>query len=385
MIYLVPSLAPILKSSLGISTAQIGEIVGVSWIGVVTTSMVLGMYGDRVGVRKVLLAAHLIQGVSLATAYFTSTSFTGILIAFFGVGVGYSAVTPLTSKMIVDWFTPSRASSVMGFKQSGVVVGTTLAGLIFPSVSVEYGYPTSFLLAAFIVVAASAGLLFYKENPTFQRNTTPLSLRVVLREAFSNKPLVSLGLMGILFAAVQGATLGYTTLYLQGKLGYSPIFAGYLLSLVSVMGILSRPFFGFVSGKFFGRNGVKTLFLIAVMSSISLVVVSLFEAGTPLWIVLIAMSALGFGALGWNAVFLSYAGEISKRGSVAMGTSTAFAIAMVGQVIGAPVFGVIVDSGLGFSGAWEIYALGIFVSSAISVAFIAGRSRKPTAHVEPVD
>jgi predicted MFS family arabinose efflux permease len=65
MIYIVPSLAPILKSSLAISTTQIGEIVGVSWIGVVTTSMILGTYGDRIGVGKVLFVAHIIQGGSL--------------------------------------------------------------------------------------------------------------------------------------------------------------------------------------------------------------------------------------------------------------------------------------------------------------------------------
>ena len=378
MVYLVPSLAPVLKASLGISTAAIGEIVGVSWIGVVTTSMVLGTYGDQVGVRKVLFVAHVIQAASLVLAYVAQTSYVGILLSFFGVGVGYSAVTPLTSKMIVDSFPPDQAASVMGFKQSGVVVGTTLAGIIFPTASLLYGYATGFLLAALIVMVSAVNLLFYKENVSSPRREKPSLLRS-LRASFSHRRIVSLGLMGILFAAVQAATLGYTTLFLQGRLNFSPVLAGYVLSLVSIMGILSRPFFGLISAKFFDRNGMKTLFLVALTSAVSLLFVSLLGTGTPFWALLVVMSALGFGALGWNAVFLSYAGEMSAKGSVAMGTSTAFAIAMLGQVVGAPVFGVIVDSSWGFTGAWQTYALGIFAASIASLLLARAWNNKPAA------
>jgi nitrate/nitrite transporter NarK len=196
--------------------------------------------------------------------------------------------------MIVDWFPPGQSASVMGFKQSGVVMGTTLAGLIFPTISILYGYPNSFLLAAVIVLAASAALLFYKENPNLPRRT-PQPILQSIRDSLRDRQIVSLGIMGILFAAVQCATLGYTTLYLQGKMNFSPVLAGYLLSVVSLMGILSRPFFGVISTKFFHRNGIKTLFLIAVTSTLALIFVSLLNAGTPFWELLIVMSTLGLG------------------------------------------------------------------------------------------
>jgi len=131
------------------------------------------------------------------------------------------------------------------------------------------------------------------------------------------------------------------------------------------MGIFSRPFFGMVNDGLLHGNGVKTLFLVAVTSTASLIAVSGLNTGTPFWLLLVVMSALGFGALGWNAVFLSYVGEISPRGFEATTTSTAFAIAMMGQVIGAPLFGVLVDSNLGYVGAYQVYSIGVFASSVI--------------------
>jgi hypothetical protein len=50
--------------------------------GVVTTSMILGTYGDRIGVRKVLFFAHIIQGASLILAFLASGTYAGILPAF---------------------------------------------------------------------------------------------------------------------------------------------------------------------------------------------------------------------------------------------------------------------------------------------------------------
>jgi len=148
-----------------------------------------------------------------------------------------------------------------------------------------------------------------------------------------------------------------------------------VLSFVNVTGALGRPFFGAISDRLLHGNRVQTLFLIALTSSVSLLALSQLSSETGLWLLLSVMALLGFGALGWNAVFLTYVGEISAQGSEAIGTSTAFAIAMIGQVVGSPLFGVIVDSGLGYSTGWEIYSLGIFLSSLIFV-YVSGKGTR---------
>src|SRR3989442_15170780 len=98
MMFAVPSLAPLLRTALGISRTDIGTIVGISYVGVCTTSIIFGMYSDRLGIRRVLFAAHMVQSLSLIAASFAS-SYVEVAFAFFGVGVGYSAITPITSKI----------------------------------------------------------------------------------------------------------------------------------------------------------------------------------------------------------------------------------------------------------------------------------------------
>ena len=77
------------------------------------------------------------------------------------------------------------------------------------------------------------------------------------------------------------------------------------------------------------------------------------------------MALLGFGALGWNGVFLTLAGEYSDPGYEGVGTSLAFSVAMTGQIVGAPTFGLIVQETGSYFLGWQIFAIALILAATI--------------------
>ncbi|MDG6999095.1 MAG: MFS transporter [Nitrososphaerota archaeon] len=365
LIFAVPALAPLLVSHLALTRAEIGGLVGITYIGVSTTSMLFGIVADNIGIRKVLFIGHLAEAVSIVGASI-SHNFISLAVSMLGVGMGYSAITPVTSKAIHDWFPSRNRGSVMGLKQTGTTVGGALAGFILPLLGVHFGVQISFVAAGILVMLGSTFLLGYTELG-YRRPTSFRFLRQGLATSFRNRNLVSTGLVGFCFAAVQAAVVTYIALFVQNSIGFGAVVSGLFLSLANISGTVGRPVFGLVSDRVLHGNRVKDLLIIALTSGLMLLLISIFpEHGNILFLVAI-VAVLGFSALGWNGVFLTLSGEYSPRGYEGVGTSLAFSLAMLGQVMGAPVFGLLVDFTGNYNFGWRVFAVLLVLASILYV------------------
>ncbi|MDG7000124.1 MAG: MFS transporter, partial [Nitrososphaerota archaeon] len=85
LIFAVPALAPLLVTKLSLSGTEIGALVGVTYIGVSSMSMLFGVVADNIGIRKVLFLGHLVEAISIVGASF-SYNFLTLAICIFGVG-----------------------------------------------------------------------------------------------------------------------------------------------------------------------------------------------------------------------------------------------------------------------------------------------------------
>ena len=366
LIFAVPALAPLLVTKLSLSGTEIGALVGVTYIGVSSMSMLFGVVADNIGIRKVLFLGHLVEAISIVGASF-SYNFLTLVICIFGVGIGYSAITPVTSKAIHDWFPKENRGSVMGLKQTGTTVGGALAGFILPLVGVSLGLQASFIVAGVLVMIGSAFLLGYVEVESRQPTRFDF-LRQGLVSSLKNHRLVATGSLGFFFAAVQAIVVTYIALFSEHSLGFGVVVSGLFLSLANVSGTIGRPVFGIISDRLLHGDRVKDLLVIALTSGMMLVLISLFPPHGSVLLLIPVVALLGFSALGWNGVFLTLSGEYSGKGYEAVGTSFAFSLGMLGQVVGAPVFGLLVDITGGFSFSWRLFAL-LLVSASVVYTF----------------
>jgi len=377
LIFTFPALAPLLVAKYALTTAQIGELTGIMYVGISGLSIFISVLSDSVGVKKILIAGHSIEAVSIIGASF-SHNFLGFAVSIFAVGVGYSAITPVTSKAIMSWFSKENRSSVMGLKQTGTTVGGSIAGAVLPIIGVSYGTGAAFVAAGLIVLSGIAFVLMYKEPERVA--TLPVLNLKFLKQGISlsirNNDLLSLGTAGFFYAAVQSIVVTYIALFALDVLGFNPIIAGIFLSIVNVAGTIGRPAYGALSDRLFNGSRIMDFLLIAVTTCVMLFVLSFLRSSSGFWVAAPIVALLGFAALGWNGVFLTLAGEYSDRGFEAVGTSLAFSVAMTGQILGAPIFGFVVQSTGSYSLGWQIFAAALLVAGLVFA--IARRNHDPS-------
>jgi len=366
LIFTIPALAPLLVSKVALTATQIGELTAVMYAGISGVSVLMSVISDSLGVKRVLIIGHVIEAVSIISASFAH-NFTGFAISIFGVGIGYSSITPVTSKAIMSWFSKEHRSSIMGLKQTGTTVGGSIAGAVLPVIGVTYGLTAAFIAAGLLVLSGVGFVLGYRESDKASEGSR-ISMDFLKRGlslSSKNKNLLWLGSVGFFYAAVQSIVVTYIALFAHSVLGFTPVIAGLFLALVNASGTVGRPVYGAISDRIFRGSRIKDLFLISITSFIMLLLLSETRSSTGFWEVVPIMALLGFGALGWNGVFLTLAGEYSDPGYEGVGTSLAFSVAMTGQIVGAPTFGLIVQETGSYFLGWQIFAIALILAATI--------------------
>ena len=366
LIFTVPALAPLLVAKDALTATQIGALTSIMYVGICGVSVFISVISDSLGVKRILIAGHVIEAVSVISAS-VAHNFAGFAISIFGVGIGYSSITPVTSKAIMSWFSKENRSATMGLKQTGTTVGGTIAGAALPLIGVTYGLGAAFIAAGLLVLSGAGIVLAYRESDQFT-GTTKISM-AFLRRGVSvsrkNRNLLWLGGVGFFYAAVQAVVVTYITLFSHSVLGFTPVIAGLFLSLVNISGTVGRPVYGAVSDRIFKGSRIKDLYLISLTSFVMLLLLSELRSTTDIWVVVPVMALLGFGALGWNGVFLTLAGEYSDSGYEGVGTSLSFSIAMTGQIVGAPIYGMIIQTTGSYFLGWQVFAIALILAATI--------------------
>jgi len=119
--YGINTLAPFYQDDLGLSHAQVGLFFTAFYLAMTSVSFVAGLLADRLGVRKTMLQGHVVVGVFTVSASL-APSFTWAFVSFFLAGLGYSFLSPSSSKGVMGWFNRDERAAAMGIKQTGVPI-----------------------------------------------------------------------------------------------------------------------------------------------------------------------------------------------------------------------------------------------------------------------
>ena len=253
------------KQQLGLSDAQLGLLVGTPVLTGSLIRLVLGIWADQYGGRRVFTGVMLAAAAAtylLAYAY----DYTTFLLAALGVGIAGGSFSVGVS-YVSKWFPPEKQGTALGIFGAGNV-GSAVTKLLAPVVLVAFGWQAvAKLWALALLVTAVAFWFATKEDPDLAarraRGAKPESFAAMLA------PLarVQVWRFSLYYFFSFGAFIAlalWLPRYLIGQYGLSLAAAGAIAAAYSIPASLFRVYGGHLSDRYGARRVMYWTFGVSV-------------------------------------------------------------------------------------------------------------------------
>lgn len=335
---LLPTIAPKLAESLGVSPILIGYQVSLTF-GVATLATMFG--GNAVlhfGAARVTQFSILFCGFGLLL--FALPHVVAIALGSAFVGAGMGIMNSAAAHLLVTYTPPRRRNIMFSIKQTGVPVGGVITSLTAPAIAVHYGFHWSLIM----IVVLIAGLLIFIQRYRALWDSDRGGGQGE-QVAFGGVPLVWrqtslrwVSLVAMLFSAIQRCVLSFTVIYLVAEGGMSLVEAGVMLSVVQVGGSASRICWGWLADRL--GSGLRVLMIICMITAASTLALVFFDPKWNKLLIYILFFVIGVTAVGWNGVFHAEAARLSPPGMASVVAAGTTFFVFGGVLIGPTAFAV---------------------------------------------
>ena len=354
---------PQIARALNLTPGAVGLLVAVFTLPGVILTPILGVLGDRLGRKRVLVPSLLLFAVA-GTSCGLARDFQLLLALRLLQGVGAAALGALNVTIIGDLYRGWRRVTVMGYNASVLSIGTALYPAIGGTLAL-LGWHFPFFLP---IVALPVALLVVLRL----RNPEPKSdvrigiyLRNTLVSIRSPQALALFFASLISFVIIYGAFLTYLPFLLRRSFGASALLIGLLFSTTSVATAITSFRLGRLARRFSSRNLMRLGF-----AFYSLALVGLALAPT-LWLLLAPTLLFGV-ANGVNIPsILTMLSGLAPDQYRAVFMSVNAMILRLGQTLGPLVAGVMLQF-WGISGAY--YGSAVLALATLGVISLAVRA-----------
>lgn len=363
-----------LRQTFALDPKMMGWVFSAGIVGLLPGAFFGGWIADRIGRKKILIAAVLLFGVfSLSTAYVSS--FSGLLLARFMTGLGLGAALPNLIALCAEAVGEQRRGTAISIMYAGVPLGGALAALVAMLFTEQW--QTTFIiggLAPLLVVPLM--ILLLPESSAFrqQQGTVTVARASTVQALFGeDRARVTLALWLSYFFTL---TVMYMLLnWLPSLLleqGFSKAEAGLVQMLFNIGGALGSLLGGVLLDR---CNGVKV-----VLSVYAGLLAALTGVGLSVGIVPMAIAGFCAGLFVMAAQLVLYAlAPPSYPTSVrATGVGAAVAIGRLGSVAGPLAAGQILAAGAGTTGVLLATSPGLVIA-ALTIISVIVRSDPQTA------
>jgi MFS family permease len=368
----LPVIAPVVAGAMQISPALVGLYVSVTYAGAMVTSLLGGATVARMGAIRVSQYGLVLCALGLllcAVPWIPSMVLGAVLI-----GLGYGPITPASSHLLVRTTPKNKMSLVFSIKQTGVPLGSMVAGAVVPPLALMTNWQASLVSVAggcLLCAWFSQGLR--KELDSDRQPNASIrwaSLVQPIRLVLAHRALVTMASCSFLFSMVQLSLTTYLVTFLYDDLAYGLVAAGLALSVTQLGGIGGRVVWGYVADRWLGAR--RTLLLLASMMALGALASAFLTVNTPQGVVMTILLTFGASAIGWNGVYLAEVARRAPAGMASLATGGTLAFTFLGVVVGPPIFGAL----SGLFGTYRAGFWGLMVVTLISGALLF-RSQQP--------
>jgi MFS transporter, Spinster family, sphingosine-1-phosphate transporter len=256
---LLVTLAPLLMADLSLTRAQIGLLVGASFItAYAVLTLVLGAAADRLSRPRLIAAGLLIW--SLATALTaTSQGFWHLVALRVAVGVGEAALPATALAMLADRFPAARLGLANGLFYAGIPIGFAISFGLAGGLGPWLGWRACFVVLGLLGILAVAGALALPDSPRRTARAAPARPREVaaaFRAALAARPRLRLVILAGALLAYMSSSSQHAITWLVEERGLPYSRAALLAGvMVAIGGLLGNVAIGALADRW-GRAGL---------------------------------------------------------------------------------------------------------------------------------
>jgi MFS transporter, ACS family, hexuronate transporter len=173
-----------------------------------------------------------------------------------------------------------------------------------------------------------------------------------LGKLFEHKRLLIVSISATGLNGSQMCLTTYLVLFAYEHFGFSVVLSGILLLISEVSGSAGRVVWGIISDKIFNGKRIIILIIIAIITAICSVIVTLLPENTPFWSLAPIISLFGFAISGFNGIWMNLASELVPRELAGLSSGFSILFGSAGVIIMPPLFGYLIDKSGSYMYGW---------------------------------
>tara|TARA_Y100000590_G_scaffold213192_1_gene241526 strand:+ start:24294 stop:25541 length:1248 start_codon:yes stop_codon:yes gene_type:complete len=263
-----------MAKELGWDYERTGLILTSFYIGYIFTQVLGGSLSDKLGAKIVLGYGLIIWSVfTILTPLAASTSFTVLILARIGMGLGEGITFPAWHSLYARWIPLKERARAVAFTNSGIPIGTAFALIVTPIIVVRLGWEWAFYLFG------GVGFIWFffwqrmvtsvpKDHPSISKEeldlietNAPTSEKAESppwKELITNKPLWAIGVAHFCSNYSLFVFLSWLPLFINEGLGVEFESVGYFAMLPHLSSLIFMNVGGYF-GDYLLRSGIKIL------------------------------------------------------------------------------------------------------------------------------
>lgn len=350
-ISLVLAFAPVLQRQLGLTPAAFGLAVSCYYAAQVMAALPAGWLVDRFGIRRALVAAHVILASGMTLIALANGS-TALAIGLAMCGLGYVLINPSTARGVLAWFDHRHRATAMGLKQTGVPIGAVVIGLLAAVVEDWRGFAVA--LAVAMLLMAAPFFTLDREKTSRARST----LLGDMRRALGNRRLTAVTLGTGLYTTAFGAVLAYFVTFSFEVVKVSVGVASMFLALLQAAAAIGRVGWGIAGDRLPGNGRMTGLLACGLVGAAS---IAALPSVASTWGLVVTASLIGLTVGGFASLAQTLAVESVERGLAGAAIGYNMLLVTTGLMTGPALFALGLTQ-WGYAGSWYM----------VSVVLLAG-------------
>ncbi len=301
----------------GLSHSMGSAILTVRCLSSFAVTFLVGLYYQKLSLRRGVLVASLLGAVSAAVYSLGGSAFVYYAAAALGgVAYGLGSIYPV-SLLLTRWFHTKRGFAI-GISSAGSGVAISVFSPLVTALATRYSLRTTFLLqAGFMLISALCVFLLLRDDPAqkgllpYGEGTDADAAKARRQEGPSELPksvLWMLALMMLLTGGAGQAFSGHVSV-LARSCGYTAQVAAAMVSLKGLVLIAGKFLSGGMADKFGPKRCTTLLMIVFILGCL---VIQGMNGVSLIWCYA-PMVLMGFGAAVYNVGPPLWAGDLSDK------------------------------------------------------------------------